>query len=58
MLKNRRSLAIILLVLSIAGLAQFARHVRAVDAVGLFATGAMAGAAICMFTKRGKREPQ
>jgi hypothetical protein len=45
-------------VISLAGLAQFARHVRAVDAVGLFATGAMTGAAICMFTKSVKTKPQ
>jgi len=48
MLKNRRVLAIIWLVLAFAGIVQFARHVRVVDAVGLIVSGAMAGVGICM----------
>jgi hypothetical protein len=52
MLKNRRFLAVIWLVLSFAGSVQFGRHVRAVDAMGLIVSGAMAGVGICML-KRG-----
>ena len=51
MLKNRRFVAAIWLVLSFAGIVQFGRHVRAVDAVGLIISGVMAGVGICMLKR-------
>ena len=46
---KNRSLAIIFVVLAAAGLWQFSNGVRTVDVVGLFASGALAGAAIGSF---------
>jgi hypothetical protein len=52
MLKNPRALGVIFLVLAFAGILQFARHVRAVDAVGLIVSGAMTGVGICILIGR------
>jgi hypothetical protein len=48
---NNRSngVFIILFVISMLGLSQFSQGVRSVDIVGLFASGALAGAAITGF---------
>lgn len=52
MLKNPRALGVIFVVIAFAGIVQFARHVRAVEAVGLIVSGAMAGVGICILTRR------
>jgi len=46
---KKRSVMIIFIVLAAAGLWQFSSGVRTVDVVGLFASGALAGAAISSF---------
>ncbi|MBN8581853.1 MAG: hypothetical protein J0L96_14385 [Anaerolineae bacterium] len=46
---KNRSVMIIFIVLAAAGLWQFSSGVRTVDVVGLFASGALAGAAISNF---------
>ena len=49
-MSNKRSpMFFILLLFSVAGLWQFSQGVRSVDVVGLFASGALAGAAIAGF---------
>ena len=49
-MKNRNTAAfIILFALSMLGLTQFSQDIRAVDIVGLFASGALAGASITGF---------
>jgi hypothetical protein len=49
-MKNRTTVTfIILFVFSMLGLTQFSDGVRSVDIVGLFASGALAGAALAGF---------
>ena len=52
MLKNPRVLGVIFLVISFAGIVQFARHVRAVDDVGLIVSGAMDGVGVCILLRQ------
>ena len=54
MLKNPRVLGVIFLAISFAGIVQFARHVRAVDALGLIVSGALAGVGICILLRQRK----
>jgi len=46
---TNRSLMIIFIALAAGGLWQFSNGVRTVDVIGLFASGALAGAAISSF---------
>jgi len=52
MLKNPRVLGVVFLAFAFAGIVQFGRHVRAVDALGLIVSGALAGAGICMLRRQ------
>jgi len=52
MLKNPRVLGLVFLAIAFAGIVQFGRHVRAVDAVGLIVSGALAGVGICILRQR------
>lgn len=52
-MNNKRNPALIILFLfSLLGLWQFSHNIRSVDIVGLFASGALAGAAITGFFAR------
>lgn len=46
---GRRGVFIVMLLLAFVGLWQFSPGVRSVDIVGLFASGALAGAAVAGF---------
>lgn len=52
MLKNPRVLGMIFLAIAFAGIVQFGRHVRAVEAVGLIVSGALAGVGICILIRQ------
>ena len=49
---RQRGRLLVLLLLGVIGLARFAPRVRSVDAVGLFASGALAGGALVRLVRR------
>jgi hypothetical protein len=54
MLKNPQVLGVVFLVIAFAGIVQFGRHVRAVDAAGLIVSGALGGVGICILLRQRK----
>ncbi len=50
-----RAALIVLVVIAFAGLIRFSRETRSVDAVGLFASGMLAGSAIARLISAGRR---